>query len=60
MPRGGAYAVDHVLARDWDHFTELIVTLPAAGMRVIELRTDRKRDAAMRKAMFAEIAATLG
>jgi 2-succinyl-5-enolpyruvyl-6-hydroxy-3-cyclohexene-1-carboxylate synthase len=55
-----AYDVEHVLVRDWVHFTELISTLPAAGLRVLELRTDRKRDAAARKVLFTEIAATLG
>jgi 2-succinyl-5-enolpyruvyl-6-hydroxy-3-cyclohexene-1-carboxylate synthase len=52
--------VEHVLVRDWAHFTELISALPPAGVRVLELRTDRKRDAATRQALFKEIAATLG
>ena len=56
----GAYGVEHVLVRDWAHFTELISKLPASGIRVLEVRTDRKADAAARKALFAEIAATLG
>jgi 2-succinyl-5-enolpyruvyl-6-hydroxy-3-cyclohexene-1-carboxylate synthase len=55
-----AYDVQHVLVRDWAHFTELISTLPGEGLRVLELRTDPKRDAALRKAMFAELAAGLG
>ena len=55
-----AYSVAHVMVRDWAHFTELISTLPATGMRVLEVATDRKRDAAMRKKWFAEIAAMLG
>jgi 2-succinyl-5-enolpyruvyl-6-hydroxy-3-cyclohexene-1-carboxylate synthase len=55
-----AYNVDHVIVRDWPHFTELVSTLPAAGVRVLEVRTDRKRDAAARKALFADIAAGLG
>ena len=54
-----AYGVEHVLVRDWPHFTELI-SAPASGLRVLEVRTDRKRDAAQRKQLFAEIAATLG
>ena len=33
---------------------------PLAGVRVLELRTDRKRDAAGRKQLFTEIAAELG
>ena len=55
-----AYSVTHVMVRDWSHLTELISTLPATGVRVLEVATDRKRDAAMRKRWFAEIAATLG
>jgi 2-succinyl-5-enolpyruvyl-6-hydroxy-3-cyclohexene-1-carboxylate synthase len=56
----GAHGVEHQSVRDWPHFTELIAVLPEEGIRVLELRTDRKRDAARRKAWFAEIAATLG
>jgi 2-succinyl-5-enolpyruvyl-6-hydroxy-3-cyclohexene-1-carboxylate synthase len=55
-----AYGVEHVPVRDWAHFTELISALPAAGMRVLELRTDRKLDAARRRQLFADLAATLG
>jgi 2-succinyl-5-enolpyruvyl-6-hydroxy-3-cyclohexene-1-carboxylate synthase len=55
-----AYGVQHVPVGDWEHFTELVETLPATGIRVLELRTDRKRDAAIRHALFAEIAAGLG
>ncbi len=54
------YGVEHVLVRDWPQFRGLVSTLPADGIRVLEVRTDRKRDAAGRKALFAEIAATLG
>ena len=55
-----AYGVEHVTVRDWAHFSELIGKLPAAGIRVLELHTDRKRDAQTRKALFAEVAAALG
>ncbi len=54
-----AYGVEHALVRDWAHFTALISSLPAQGLRVLEVRTDRKRDAAARKALFADIAAGL-
>jgi 2-succinyl-5-enolpyruvyl-6-hydroxy-3-cyclohexene-1-carboxylate synthase len=54
------YGVDHVLVRDWPHFTELISALPPTGVRVLEVRTDRKADAAARKTLFAELAAALG
>jgi 2-succinyl-5-enolpyruvyl-6-hydroxy-3-cyclohexene-1-carboxylate synthase len=54
-----AYGAEHVRVRDYDHFIALITTLPTAGVRVLELETDRKSDAATRKTMFAEIAAAL-
>jgi 2-succinyl-5-enolpyruvyl-6-hydroxy-3-cyclohexene-1-carboxylate synthase len=54
-----AYGVEHMPVRDWDHFGDLISTLPESGVRVLELRTDRKRDAAWRKRVFAEVAAKL-
>ncbi len=55
-----AYGVEHVVVNDWLQFVALVGTLPTQGIRVLELRTDRKHDAAMRKGLFAEIAATLG
>lgn len=55
-----AYGVSYTLVRDWAHYTEIISTLPAHGVRVVELRTDRKRDAAMRKEWFAAVASSLG
>jgi len=57
---GVAHGVPHVVVRDWAHFTELVQVLPATGIRVLELRTDRKHDAAARKRWFGELAATLG
>jgi 2-succinyl-5-enolpyruvyl-6-hydroxy-3-cyclohexene-1-carboxylate synthase len=53
------YGAEHVLVRDWAHFAQLVATLPATGIRVLEVRTDRKQDAAHRKQLFAEIAASL-
>ncbi len=51
-----AYGVPHVLVRDWKHYAELLSPLPTQGVRVLELRTDRKRDAAFRKELFARVA----
>jgi 2-succinyl-5-enolpyruvyl-6-hydroxy-3-cyclohexene-1-carboxylate synthase len=51
-----AYGVAHVPVRDWKHFIGLISVLPSSGVRVLEVRTDRKRDAATRKKLFAEAA----
>jgi 2-succinyl-5-enolpyruvyl-6-hydroxy-3-cyclohexene-1-carboxylate synthase len=50
-----AYGCSHVAVRDWKHFAQLLSRLPARGGRVLELRTDRKLDAATRKAMFARV-----
>ena len=52
-----AHAVSHTMVRDWNHFTELVATLPESGLRVLEVRTDRKRDAAIRKAWLAKVGA---
>ena len=55
-----AYGVKHTLVRDWAQFTGLIARLPAQGIRVLELRTDRKRDVAFRKKLFADAAKAAG
>jgi len=55
-----AYGVDYVTVRDWAHFTELISVLPASGLRVLEVWTNRKRDTEARKALYAEVSAALG
>lgn len=54
------FGVEHVAVSDWTHFVRLVSELPARGIRVLEVATDRKADAAKRKTWFAEIAATLG
>jgi 2-succinyl-5-enolpyruvyl-6-hydroxy-3-cyclohexene-1-carboxylate synthase len=54
-----AHGVEHILVRDWAHLTELIHVLPATGIRVLEVKTDRKADAALRKQIFGTIAASL-
>jgi len=48
-----AYGVEHVPVRDWAHFTALCAPLPETGVRVLELRTDRRRDAALRRELAA-------
>ncbi|MGA3007174.1 MAG: 2-succinyl-5-enolpyruvyl-6-hydroxy-3-cyclohexene-1-carboxylic-acid synthase [Opitutaceae bacterium] len=53
---GPAYGATHVAVRDWRHFTALISVLPSNGVRVLEIRTDRKRDAVTRKNLFGEAA----
>ena len=51
-----AYGIEHVAIRDWSQFEALISTLPESGVRVLEIRTDRKQDAARRKQIFAAAA----
>ena len=55
-----AYGAEHVLVRDWTHFAGLVSKLPATGLRVLEVRTDRKRDAALRRELFAAAAEAAG
>lgn len=52
--------VTHVAVRSWAQLARLVAQRPARGVRVLEIRTDRKRDAAWRKALFARLAALGG
>jgi 2-succinyl-5-enolpyruvyl-6-hydroxy-3-cyclohexene-1-carboxylate synthase len=54
-----AYGVRHVRVRDWTHLAGLVAKLPVRGLRVLEVRTDRRRDAAFRQELFARLAARL-
>jgi 2-succinyl-5-enolpyruvyl-6-hydroxy-3-cyclohexene-1-carboxylate synthase len=51
-----ANGVAHAHVEDWAHFEHLLSSPPSPGIRVLELRTDRKRDAAWRKDAFASAA----
>ena len=55
-----AHGVKHVVVADAAHLAEIMMKLPVRGVRVLEVRTDRAKDAAFRKKLFAEVAATLG
>ncbi|MDI1319026.1 MAG: thiamine pyrophosphate-dependent enzyme, partial [bacterium] len=48
--------VTHVAVKSWAQLAKQIAKLPKRGVRVLEIRTDRKRDAAWRKALFAKLA----
>jgi 2-succinyl-5-enolpyruvyl-6-hydroxy-3-cyclohexene-1-carboxylate synthase len=48
-----AHGVGHTHVEDWSHFESLVSTLPAQGIRILELTTNRKRDAQWRKETFA-------
>jgi 2-succinyl-5-enolpyruvyl-6-hydroxy-3-cyclohexene-1-carboxylate synthase len=51
-----AYGAEHLLVRDRAHLTALTSELPKTGLRVLEVRTDRKRDAALRRELFGAAA----
>jgi 2-succinyl-5-enolpyruvyl-6-hydroxy-3-cyclohexene-1-carboxylate synthase len=51
-----AYGVTHVRVRNWKHLAGLVAKLPKQGIRVLEVRTDRKRDAAFRKKLLSDAA----
>lgn len=55
-----AYGVEHRVVRSVAHLGRLLRRLPGRGVRVLEVRTDRKRDAAFRQALFARVAGLLG
>ena len=50
------YGVAHVPVKSAAQLARLVAKLPKSGVRVLELRTDRKRDAAFRKQLFAGLA----
>jgi len=49
-----AHGVEHVLVRGREHLAGLVGALPAAGVRVLEVRTDRKRETALRRELMLE------
>jgi len=51
-----AHGATHALVRDWEHLHTLVAKLPKSGIRILEIRTARKADAAFRKKLFAETA----
>ncbi len=55
-----AHGVAHARVRDLAHLGRLLAKLPRRGVRVLEVRTDRKKDAAWRKRLFAAMAAHVG
>ncbi len=55
-----AYGVEHVAVKDAEEFGALVSVLPKQGVRVLEVRTERERDAAWRKRVFAEVAGRVG
>ena len=54
-----AYGIEHVAVGDWEQLGTHLEHLPANGVQVLEVVTDRKIDAATRKQLFADLAAEL-
>ncbi len=50
------YGVAHVAVKSTGQLARLVMKLPKSGVRVLEVRTNRKRDAAFRKQLFAALA----
>jgi len=47
------YRISHTLIQTWDHLKTHLEHLPPQGIQVLEIRTDRRSDAAWRKQIFA-------
>ncbi|MBF2078252.1 MAG: 2-succinyl-5-enolpyruvyl-6-hydroxy-3-cyclohexene-1-carboxylic-acid synthase [Synechococcales cyanobacterium T60_A2020_003] len=54
-----AYGVSHTLIQSWTQFQELLSEFPDSGIRVLEIRSDRKQNAAWRSALFRAISQNL-
>ena len=48
-----AHGVEHVLPGNWEKLIELIQSSPPSGIRVIEIRTDRKKDRDTRRELLS-------
>lgn len=53
------YGIDYFKPENWKEFEALIEAPPRDGIRLIEIATDRKVDAEMRKRWFAELVESL-
>ncbi len=55
-----AYGVRHTLIRDLAHLAGRLRRLPVQGVRLLEVRTDRRHDASFRQKLFARVAGQVG
>ncbi len=53
------HGITYTCPRTWKDFECTLLPLPQSGVRLIELRTNRKRDAAFRTALFREVSEKL-
>ena len=54
------YGVEHQLVTDWEKFKYLLNPLPVGGIRVLELRTNRKADARWRQDNLKKFSSGIG
>jgi 2-succinyl-5-enolpyruvyl-6-hydroxy-3-cyclohexene-1-carboxylate synthase len=54
-----SYGVEHQVITSWNQLSQLLNPLPSQGIRVLELRCDRKSDAQWRKQQFRDLAEIL-
>lgn len=50
-----AYGVAHRRVEDWHAFTEAVSSLPDCGVRVVEIRTDRKADVVTLRELLSSV-----
>jgi 2-succinyl-5-enolpyruvyl-6-hydroxy-3-cyclohexene-1-carboxylate synthase len=48
------YALQYIYVEDWCQFKQIVNNLPEEGIRVLEIKTNRKADAQWRQQYFAE------
>jgi 2-succinyl-5-enolpyruvyl-6-hydroxy-3-cyclohexene-1-carboxylate synthase len=53
------YGVEHEQIISWQQLQQRLEALPETGIRVLEVRSDRQRDAKWRQVNFSQLAATL-
>jgi 2-succinyl-5-enolpyruvyl-6-hydroxy-3-cyclohexene-1-carboxylate synthase len=53
------YGLEHQLIQSWEQLKQLLNPLPTQGIRVLELRTDRRADASWRQEYLGKFAADI-
>ncbi len=51
-----AHQVEHCRVQSWEHLAQCLNPLPAQGVRVLEILTDRQADAQYRQQLFQQLA----
>ncbi len=53
------YGISYRVMQNWSQFQKAISHLPSAGVRVLEIRTDRKEDTVLRRKLLDEVGMSL-